>query len=184
MEPTQIITEKTWVSKSLCNQTHPIQYQMYPGDKIWLDQDGLLHRDGNLPAIEGKTQQLWFIHGKLHRLDGPAVIYRDPKHLKNTIEEWFMDGEWHRENGPAYIEKNGQTFYAEMWYHHGKRHRIGGPAYITWDGSRPGPGSYTYGWFVDGQLHREDGPALTEPSDYVLTLRKWYIRGKEVPPIC
>jgi hypothetical protein len=43
---------------------------------------------------------------KLHRVDGPAVIYHDGS------MEWLIDGKLHRTDGPAYIQCNGKS----SWY--------------------------------------------------------------------
>ena len=48
----------------------------------------------------------WYKDGKLHREDGPAVIW-DSGH-----KEWYQNGVLHREDGPAFEGKNGtQTWY-------------------------------------------------------------------------
>jgi hypothetical protein len=47
----------------------------------------------------------WFKNDKLHRLDGPALIYT------NGTEYWYKDGELHRLNGPAITYSNGDEFW-------------------------------------------------------------------------
>ncbi len=37
----------------------------------------------------------WFMNGKLHREDGPAV------HWRYTYKSWYKYGKLHREDGPA-----------------------------------------------------------------------------------
>ena len=37
----------------------------------------------------------WYLNGKLHREDGPAVEW------SNGSKEWWLNGELHREDGPA-----------------------------------------------------------------------------------
>lgn len=80
------------------------------GDK-WFYEDGLYHRENDLPAIETQFCKQWFIHGKFfrknnqptsvsedaifyhdenedfHRLDGPAVIY-----LRSKEEFYYVRG--------------------------------------------------------------------------------------------
>ena len=51
----------------------------------------------------------------------------------------------------------------------GKRHRIGGPA-IEWTDN-------SYEWFVNGQCHRLDGPAVMHKTKY------WYLKNKRYPRI-
>ena len=63
--------------------------------------------------------------GKLHREDGPAVVWID------GYKAWYLKGERHRTDGPAIIEADGSKF----WCLNGKRHREDGPAIIWADGS-------------------------------------------------
>jgi hypothetical protein len=39
--------------------------------------------------------KFWYLDGKLHRPDGPAIQYTDGS------TEWYHNGELHREDGPA-----------------------------------------------------------------------------------
>ena len=48
----------------------------------------------------------WYKDGKLHREDGPAVIW-DSGH-----KEWYQNGVLHREDGPAFEGKNG----GQAWF--------------------------------------------------------------------
>jgi hypothetical protein len=68
--------------------------------------------------------EYWYLNGKWHREDGPAVIYSDGH------QEWWVNGKCHREDGPAVIGSNG---YQEWWVN-GKCHREDGPARIWVDG--------------------------------------------------
>ena len=52
----------------------------------------------------------WYLNGKLHREDGPAVEHADGDKL------WFLNGKIHREDGPA-VECTDGTKY---WYLNGK----------------------------------------------------------------
>ena len=54
----------------------------------------------------------WYLHGQLHRVDGPAAEYAD------GTKEWYLHGELHRQDGPA-IEYADGTKY---WYLHGKQY--------------------------------------------------------------
>jgi len=70
----------------------------------------------------------WYLNGKLHREDGPAVEGADGH------KAWYLNGERHREDGPAIEGANGD----KTWYLNGERHREDGPAiedangYKTW----------------------------------------------------
>jgi len=52
----------------------------------------------------------WYLNGKLHREDGPAVEWA------NGNKKWFLNGRLHREDGPAVEWFNG---YKE-WYLNGR----------------------------------------------------------------
>ena len=57
--------------------------------------------------------ELWWLNGRFHREDGPAIIYPD------GYEAWFLDGCRHREGGLAIIRPDGTGDYWE----HGRRIR-------------------------------------------------------------
>jgi hypothetical protein len=61
--------------------------EIYNGSRMWY-QRGTLHRDHDLPAVvwASGTQQ-WYQHGKLHRsFDLPAVVWAD------GTQEWWVHG--------------------------------------------------------------------------------------------
>lgn len=63
--------------------------------------------------------RVWFLNGKLHREDGPAVDCTDGH------KQWRLNGELHREDGPAAVNTDG----TKEWWLNGKRvseeeHRI------------------------------------------------------------
>lgn len=62
--------------------------------------NSLLHREDG-PALIDKDQRRWYIHGKLHRVDGPTVEYINGK------KEYWKHGKLHREDGPAITAANG-----------------------------------------------------------------------------
>lgn len=51
-----------------------------------------------------------FFYKKIHRLNGPAVIYYDGR------KEWWVHGKRHRLNGPAIIYPDG----SRSWYKNGE----------------------------------------------------------------
>jgi hypothetical protein len=81
--------------------------------------------------------------GKLHRLNGPAVISN-----RDGYNIWYRKGKYHREDGPAVEYASG----AKYWYQKGKFHRLDGPAVILSSGHKE--------WHIRGNRHREDGPAV------------------------
>ena len=80
----------------------------------------------------------WWLNGKLHREDGPAVEYA------NGSKEWYLNGKRHREDGPAIERTNGD----KEWFINGKLHREDGPAIELSNGYKR--------WFLDGQQLTED----------------------------
>jgi len=51
-----------------------------------------------------------YLDGRLHREDGPAIIYPDGSRV------WYLNGHLHREDGPAIIWPSGSRW----WYLNGK----------------------------------------------------------------
>ena len=72
------------------------------------DSNKILHRDGDLPAVEcDNWYKAWRKEGKLHRdNDLPAVEWT------NEYKAWNKEGELHRLTGPARIWSDG---YVEYW---------------------------------------------------------------------
>jgi hypothetical protein len=60
-----------------------MQIDEYFGDMRWYNDDGKLHRNGGLPAIEAVDEYtVWYVNGDKHRLGGlPAVVYADGRKL-------------------------------------------------------------------------------------------------------
>lgn len=86
------------------------------GDKYWRNKNGKLHRIDN-PAVEYRDgTKEWWQMGKLHRIDGPAVEY------KNGDRYWYRKGKLHRIEGPAIDHINGidGSIGLKEWYIEGK----------------------------------------------------------------
>jgi hypothetical protein len=79
----------------------------------------------------------WYLNGKLHREDGPAVEY------PNGTKKWYLYGKYHREDGPAVEFANGH----KGWYFNGKLNREDGPAVVHNNGSKF--------WFLDDTEYTE-----------------------------
>ena len=79
------------------------------GDQHWSDVYGNPHRDNDRPAvIRSNGDRLWYRHGRLHRVGGPALITRHGYY-------YHQDGEIHRDHDePAAITRDSYT-----WYIHG-----------------------------------------------------------------
>lgn len=95
------------------------------------------------PASNKGVSKKWFMNGKLHRTDGPAIIYVDGE------QAWYINGKRHRTDGPAVVGALGQQY----WFMNGKIHRIDGPSVIYADGEKS--------WYFNG--HR-----ITNESDIEL----------------
>lgn len=100
----------------------------------------------------------WYLDGKLHREDGPAVIFNG-----DVEEHWYKNGKLHRDGGPALTNVDGSY----EWYKDGVPHREDGPATYCAHNNR-------YIWYRDGELHRLDGPAVISGDGRM----SWYIDDK------
>jgi hypothetical protein len=90
----------------------------------------------------------WYLNGKLHREDGPAVEY------SNGCKAWYLNGKLHREDGPAVEHSDGD----KSWYLDGKLHREDGPAIEYSDGDKS--------WSLNdkGLTEQEHKAATTKPT--------------------
>ena len=89
--------------------------------------------------------KFWYLNGKSHRVDGPAVEYA------NGTKCWYLNDKRHRKDGPAIEYVNGDKW----WYLNGKRHREDGPA-IEWaNGDKY--------WYLNNE-------GLTEAEHHIRTL--------------
>jgi hypothetical protein len=57
-------------------------------------------------AIDELGNRRYYLHGQLHRINGPAVEYIDGDKF------WFIKGLYHREDGPACIRVSGYIEWA------------------------------------------------------------------------
>ena len=90
-------------------------------------------KEYTVKVYEDRTE--WFLNGKYHREDGPAVEYA------NGSKVWYLNGKRHREDGPAIEYLGGH----KVWYLHGKMHREDGPAIECADGSKA--------WYLNGKKY-------------------------------
>jgi len=80
----------------------------------------------------------WYIEGKHHREDGPAII------CGNGSKHWYKEGKRHRLDGPAIEYGDGSKY----WYIEGNRHRLDGPAIEYGDGRKE--------WCIEGIHYSEE----------------------------
>lgn len=131
--------------------------KFHNGYKWYLN--GKLHREDG-PAIEfSDGTKKWFLNGQLHRINGPAIEY------PNGSKYWYLNGLRHRTDGPDVEFANGQ----KEWYLNSKRHRTDGPAEV-YGGDKS--------WYRNGKLHRENGPAIEWANGY----KAWFLNGQKVDP--
>ena len=60
--------------------------------------------------IDSCGDKFWYLNGKLHREDGPAIERVD------GTKKWLLNNKYHREDGPAAEYVDGSKF----WYYYGK----------------------------------------------------------------
>jgi len=89
-------------------------------------------------TVDDEGTKRWFLNGKLHREDGPAVECADGS------KSWCLNGKLHREDGPAIEYADG----TKHWYLNGKLHREDGPAVECADGSKS--------WYLNDRLLTEE----------------------------
>lgn len=77
-------------------------------------------------VVAGVAITKWLVDGRLHREDGPAIIFA------GGGKEWFLNGRYHRVDGPAIEFAEGE----KLWYFNGQRHRVDGPACEYPDGTK------------------------------------------------
>lgn len=104
------------------------------------DKKGLLHCE-NGPAYSTKETKEWYLHGKKHREDGPAVEYT------NGDQEYWVNGKRHREGSPAIVRHNTRKYlFILEYYLNGQMHYIEGPAIIN----KRRDGTILEKWYVKG----------------------------------
>lgn len=127
---------KRWYVEGIIHRDNDLPAMIYKnGNQLWFFY-GKRHRVGApaeilvakgifADAVVLNTTR-WYVGGKLHRLDGPAV---EPETGEN---QWYLDGELHRQDGPAttYFKNNKAN---SCWLVHGKKHRLDGPAIVYED---------------------------------------------------
>jgi hypothetical protein len=62
--------------------------------------------------INADDTKRWWLNGRLHRTDGPAVEYA------NGDKMWYLNGRRHREDGPAIERADGN----KIWYLNGQEY--------------------------------------------------------------
>lgn len=146
----------------------------------------------NFPKREIKVTragEFWFLNGRLHREDGPAI-------LTSTLKCWCQNGKFHRVNGPA-IVKTSKIDYSQiktveltsrktiirglqslsqepknLEESHMSQSRLGKMSSLS---DKRDKSIYRHEeYFFNGIRHREDGPAVIGLDG----IKMWYFNGK------
>lgn len=137
----------------------PTEIDQY-GAHQWLDSEGRLHRNWDLPAvIEQNGSMAWCQHGQLHR-DGD----RPARFRSRGTNEWWIHNQKHRDGDlPSVVDKDG----SKIWYQHDQIHRDEDrPAVVNSNGDQI--------WYQSGEIHRDgDRPAVIQRYG----LQVWYSHG-------
>jgi hypothetical protein len=133
------------------------------GEKHWMYR-GELHREGDKPASITPTEEQWYIHGVLDREPGkPAVVYR------SGAKTFYVKGVQYNPNGPSYMDKTCQIFTDDKGNQHRERGLPSTEHFLEKDKD------YNE-YYVHGKKHRLDGRACRR--------RSWdtgyYINGHEI----
>lgn len=131
---------------------------------------GNLHRAGNQPARQLPELKEYWRYGKRHRDEGPAIITCGAE----RIVEYWCNGQQHRDGDRPAVVSDSPYWKRRVWAQHGMIHRADGkPAIIAIDartGERVG-----MQWVENGQNHRDGGlPATVGSKNSGLT---WCWRG-------
>jgi hypothetical protein len=97
--------------------------------------------------VYANGNKTWWLNGKLHREDGPAVECADGH------KSWYLKGKRHREDGPAIEWAEG----IKQWYLNGKLHREDGPAVEWVDCSK-------FWYLNDNPMTEEEHKAAMNPT--------------------
>jgi len=123
------------------------------GNEIYKDENGEYHHQLRPALIVKDVSESWYKHGKLHRLDGPAIERKDGS------TEYWIDGvhlteEEFEEGNPKIKQPQINESGTEIWRNEdGKLHRDDDlPAVTNKDGEQE--------YWVNGKLHRLNGPAI------------------------
>jgi hypothetical protein len=65
--------------------------------------------------FEDAARKEWYVEGKRHRIDGPALIHEDGS------KSWYRNGKLHREDGPARIRNNCLEWWWRGMCCHGQK---------------------------------------------------------------
>jgi len=127
-------------------------------------------------STEGKVEYMkWYKAGKIHRNNGPAMIFYDGN-VKILEEYWYINDKLNRDDGPAWVKyyENGNV-YIEEFYINGIKKRNEGPACIEYHTNKK---TKLETWFDNMNVSRENGPAnINYYFNGVIKKEEWYINN-------
>jgi len=139
------------------------------GNEIYSDYNEDYHNPFG-PALITTISESWYKHGKLHRIDGPAV------EKTNGHKEYWIEGvhlteeEFNEEQFPILEQPQIDEFGTEIWRNKdGKYHRDDDLPAMTYKNG-------TKYWYKHGKLHRLNGPA----AEYTNGTKMYHIEGTEL----
>lgn len=100
--------------------------------QAWLEIKGCRLDSSSTPAFVWRsadgltTMEKYYREGRLHREDGPALVWRYAN--GSTMEKYYRDGKPHREDGLAMVSRHADGTTVVEYFHDGKRHRGNGLA--------------------------------------------------------
>ena len=122
---------------------------------------------GSEGKVVGMNVIRFYKGGRLHRDDGPAVIWSDGQ------KEWWVNGImasiYLSNNDDITGRNNGGV---RIWLKGGEQiHRVSAPALIEYDENDKVTG---HEWYLNGECHRADGPAIIDSYNRFIA---YYIHG-------
>jgi hypothetical protein len=126
----------------------------------WRNEKGELDRSSGPAQIFFDGTLVYYRNGKKDRADGPAIERPDSvaREKNEPSLVWMQKGKRHRSDGPALLYPCGAFSY----YENDLLHRSDGPAVVAMD--RISPLGYREGWLKHGAPDRKAGPALIDAS--------------------
>ena len=135
-------------------------------EKVWYTF-GEVDRVGK-PAFTSPHTREWRIKGKLHNMQGPAIVKSDGG------REWWLNGYRQPLVTPNVIKGDGtKEWHKQGGTEHGdhRLHRTDGPAVVRPEDVAFEKGLPEWEWLYHDMKHRLDGPALKWPSG----AESWYV---------
>ena len=135
-------------------------------EKVWYSY-GEIHREDKPAFISPHTRE-WRRKGKLHNMQGPAIVKSDGG------REWWLNGYRQPLVTPNVIKGDGtKEWHKQGGTEHGdhRLHRTDGPAVVRPEDVAFEKGLPEWEWLYHDMKHRLDGPALKWPSGG----ESWYV---------